>query len=405
VFFSPEMKLKQTLHYMRTLILLLSGSILLLACTSKRNTDEVGQSLSTMKLVNEISESDPSQLVTVDTLVTIGAETYQLIFTANLNQLDEADYNASFTIQNSKDGRVLLMDSLVSSGPQISLGDFNGDKIPDIWLYRESGARANEYGYLYVTGPDKDQFTSIKGFEYLCNAQVDANNIITSLCLSGVNTYTFLRINAKNELEQLGESWVTDGRKQTEEKVMLAYQQLLGKQGGRSLLDSLAQICPLHTTDTFNMESCQTDDFSRMIPVTKKLYQTIFPDLHNYSANTFFIYACLPRQHDFLTLIIYQRNFESENHRVDYMDLVNIDKTGKCLDKIRLAAKDNEVITYEVSSSLHQDTLTVTEQISSEPYFDPPRDTLYTNQYVFKINGRKGIDTLRINRFFEVREN
>ena len=384
---------------MRTLIILLSASILLLACTSKRDTGKAEQPLSTMKFVDEISESTPLQLVTADTLVTIAGETYLLTFAADLGQLYEADFNACFTIQNTKDGRVLLVDSLLSSDPQISLGHFNGDKIPDILLYRESGARANEYGYLYVTGPDKDQFTRVKGFEYLCNAQVDTNNIITSLCLGGVNTYTFLRINAKNELEQLGENWASDGREQTKEKVML------GKQAGRSLLDSLAEICPLNSTDTFNMEICQTDDFSRMVPVTKKLYQTIFPNLHDYSANTFFIYACLSRQKDFLTLIIYQKNYEGENYRVDYMDLVNIDENGKCLDKIRLAAQDNEVITYEVSSSLRQDTLKVTEKISSESYFDPPRDTLYTNEYVIKINGRKRIDTLKTNHSYEVRKN
>ena len=112
----------------------------------------------------------------------------------------------------------------------------------------------------------------------------------------------------------------------------------------------------------------------------------------------------MPTNKDYLSLITYQKNYEGENYRVDYIDMVNIDANGTQLDKIRLTAKDNEVITYEVVSSLNNDTLKVIERISSEQYFEPDLDTLYTNHYTLLLNGEKRIDTLDIKKDFEIRK-
>ncbi len=170
-----------------------------------------------------------------------------------------------------------------------------------------------------------------------------------------------------------------------------------------SLLDSLKGICSKNVTDTFDIDVLKTDDFEQMILIDKKLFHKIFPNRVDYSDNTFYIYSYLPHDKEHMTLIIYQKNFEGENYRVDYIELVNIDSTGRQLDKIRLTAKDNEVITYEVASFLNNDTLKVIEQISSEPYFDPNMDTLFTTQITYRINSLKRIDTLEIINDFEIR--
>ncbi len=172
-----------------------------------------------------------------------------------------------------------------------------------------------------------------------------------------------------------------------------------------SLIDSLKSVCKKNTIDTFDIEKLETDDFSKMTPINKKLFQTIYPNRNGFSENFFFIYSYLPSNNDYLSLITYQKNYEGEDYRVDYIDLVNIDSTGAQLDKIRLAAKDNEVITYEVVSYLINDTLIVVERFSSESYFNPDMDTLYTNHYILKLNGKNRIDTLGIKKGFEVWKN
>lgn len=169
-------------------------------------------------------------------------------------------------------------------------------------------------------------------------------------------------------------------------------------------MDSLKSICQPNTIDTFNIENLQTDNFEKMTHVSKKLFHRIYPDKQDYSENSLYIQSYMPSKNDHLSLITYQRNYEGENYRVDYIDLINIDSTGRLLDKIRLTAKDNEVVTYEVISFLTNDTLKVIEKISSEPYFDSRLDTLYTYHYTIKLNGIKRIDTLEFTKDYEVRK-
>ena len=171
-----------------------------------------------------------------------------------------------------------------------------------------------------------------------------------------------------------------------------------------SLLDSLKLICQLNTVDTFDIEKLKIDNFEKMIPIDKTLFQSIYPNRDDFTDSTFFIYSYLPSDNDYLTLIIYQKNYEGEYYRVDYVDMLNIDSAGRQLDKIRLTAKDNHVVTYKVVSYLNNDTLKIVEQISSEQYFDPNLDTLYTKQVYLKLNGVNRIDTLEIIGDFEVRK-
>jgi len=170
-----------------------------------------------------------------------------------------------------------------------------------------------------------------------------------------------------------------------------------------TLLDSLKSICKKNTIEVFDIEKLKTDDFSQMIPINKTLFEHIYPNRDDFSENSFFIYSYLPSNNkDYLSLIVYQKNHEGENYRVDYIDLINIDSIGTQLDKIRLTAKDNQVVTYEVVSILKNNLLSITEKVSSE--FDNDMDTLYVNKYTLKLNNKKRIDTIDVKRNFKVRK-
>ena len=169
-------------------------------------------------------------------------------------------------------------------------------------------------------------------------------------------------------------------------------------------LDSLKSICQINTIDTFDITVLQTDNFEKMIPISEELFYTIYSLEEDYFENLVFIQSYLPsNKEDCLSLIVYEKNYEEENNRVDFIDLINMDSKGTLLDKMRLAAKDNAVITYEVLSFLNDDTLKIITKRSSEPYFDPNLDTLYIQKATFKLNGIKRIDTLEIKKEFEVR--
>ncbi len=168
-----------------------------------------------------------------------------------------------------------------------------------------------------------------------------------------------------------------------------------------SLVDSLRLVCRANTTNVFDIKTLQTDDFSVMAPIHKNLFQALFPERDDYYPGAFFIYSYLPIPGDNLSLVTYQKNYEGENYRVDYMELVTLNSEGQHLEQIRLAAQDNMVITYEVVTNLKEDTLFVTELVSTEIIAN--KDTLFTNQLIFKINGSSTMDTLGIESFMTER--
>lgn len=159
-----------------------------------------------------------------------------------------------------------------------------------------------------------------------------------------------------------------------------------------------------NTIEFFDIEKLKTDDFNNLLPMNKKLFKTIYPDRNDYSYYTFFIHSYLAfnSNNDILTLITYHKNYENENLRVDQMDLISVDVNRNKLDEIRLTAKDNSVITYEVVSTLDGNIIKTTEKISSEHSFNS--DTLYTNEYTLKLNSKNRIDTLDVKRSFKVRQ-
>lgn len=157
-----------------------------------------------------------------------------------------------------------------------------------------------------------------------------------------------------------------------------------------SLIDSLKSICRLNSLDSFNINDLQTDDFEDMTPLSKELYATIYPNKDDFTENAFFIYSYFPGGENDLYLITYQKNYEGEDYRVDYIDLVHIDAKGILIEAIRLAAKDNAVITYEVESYLNKDHLRVITKYDEEATTAPFDFILIVEDITFQlVNGQK----------------
>ena len=169
-----------------------------------------------------------------------------------------------------------------------------------------------------------------------------------------------------------------------------------------SLIDSLKNSCKVNILDTFDIQNLFTDDFSEMIPVSNGLAKKMFPEDYEFDVNDLYIKSYIPNDQDYLTLILYQKNFEGNNYRVDYITLVNLDSTGKVIDNIILTVKDNTVITSKITSVfIGKDTIKSIQKISSEPYFNPDHDTLYTTE-IYLLKNRIKIDTISLKVESEV---
>jgi hypothetical protein len=169
-----------------------------------------------------------------------------------------------------------------------------------------------------------------------------------------------------------------------------------------SLIDSLKNICRINILTTFDIQNLFTNDFSKMVPVSDSLAKKMFPEDYEFDINNLYIKSYIPNSQDYLTLILYQKNFEGENYRVDYITLVNLDSTGKVIDNIILTVEDNGAILYEVTSYfLGKDSIKTIEKTSSESYFNPDHDTLYTTE-VYLLNNKIKIDTISLKVESEV---
>jgi len=169
-----------------------------------------------------------------------------------------------------------------------------------------------------------------------------------------------------------------------------------------TILDSIQVLCKINQADTFSMTNLQTDSFKGMVPVSKEVYKILYQKDNGYRPDFIFIMSVIESSSDFRNIITYQKDFGGDK-RIDFIDLIVLDSLGVVLEKIRLAASDNEVITYEVSSILESNNLKTTELLSSEPYFDPNLDTLYTTICNYKIGGKLGIEKLKCEETSEER--
>ena len=170
----------------------------------------------------------------------------------------------------------------------------------------------------------------------------------------------------------------------------------------KALLDSILSKSSPNTTSSFDIRKLQTDDFSNMLLLDKALYNVVFSKQKGYMSNSYFVYAHLANNKDYYSFITYHKNYEGEDYRVDYIDLININEKGEQLNKTRLAAIDNAFIIYEVSSTLNEDILVIQEKVSSEPNMDTDIDTLHFSTYTLKLFGNHPIDTLDVKKSFKL---
>lgn len=167
-------------------------------------------------------------------------------------------------------------------------------------------------------------------------------------------------------------------------------------------IDSLKAISKTNSLNEFNMAHIQTDNFEDMTLITNSLYNKIYSN-NDFRDSSFFIHSYLPSPEKMLYAVTYEKNFESENYRVDHLDLLCLNVNGELINKLRLATIDNEVITHEVTSNLSSDTLRIVELISSEPYFNPDRDTLYKNEALILLNRETAFDTIKLLTSYRIR--
>ncbi len=199
-----------------------------------------------------------------------------------------------------------------------------------------------------------------------------------------------------------GEKSTTPKRQVNEGKIISSVETQEIKKTQKVQLDSILQKVKINNIDTFSIRNLQTDDFSEMIPIDEELFKLIYPSRNDYTPKSFYIFSKILNEKEYYTLIIYQKNFEGEDYRVDYIELVNITKDGLQLDKIRLTVEDNETIIYEVNSILKENTLIQKESISTFSESDSTKDTLHHTEYTFKLFGEKRIDTLNLSKTFEL---
>ena len=191
--------------------LLLSFFFISLAtCYDKAQSSNVNTS--TAKPADTKTKTE-TEVYTDSTVVTLfGDSSYQLILQIfdTTNNYDAENNNAvlTFSKQDKHQTKVLFRDSLFCMYPGIDFRDFNNDNIKDVLIFYYTGARANESYHLYLTDQNNHKLIRVKGFEELPNPYLDTtNNIIQSIALSGTNYYSFYRIDTKNKLINLGNSF------------------------------------------------------------------------------------------------------------------------------------------------------------------------------------------------------
>jgi hypothetical protein len=191
---------------MKFILALFWGTII--SCNDSKKSNEI---LSTKDTITEIKtlavdiQNKIESLNVVYTVVSYFNEKYQLsIKVLDKNKYDSEENNGHFTISKLNGTKFLVSDSLSCYRTDINFQDYNQDGIEDILIYHDAGFRANTTYYLYLTDSKKKSFTRIIGFEKIPNTSIDSNKIITSLTLSGQNSYSFYVINENFNIKQIG---------------------------------------------------------------------------------------------------------------------------------------------------------------------------------------------------------
>ena len=146
--------------------------------------------------------------------------------------IDQETYLGTLTLNHNINNHVTIIfrDTLEVFRPILKFQDFNNDKLKDILILYESSARSNWTHHLYLVDNINHNLTHVIGFEEVCNPEFDSdNNIIKSYTLSGTNYYSFYRINKKNKLINLGNSFDCDGTEKDQLKYKKAIKNIKSK--------------------------------------------------------------------------------------------------------------------------------------------------------------------------------
>lgn len=98
-----------------------------------------------------------------------------------------------------------------NGGETLKYEDFDGDGVEDLLIFKETGARgSNEYHYLYLINPKKNQVTKVQGFDEVVNPSYDQKHeVILSYGYAGKNFFSVYKV-ANHKVFQVGESFEDD---------------------------------------------------------------------------------------------------------------------------------------------------------------------------------------------------
>ena len=188
--------------------------VLIVSCNSlEKKTDAADESDRRIQIKevpkrNRNSESDTSFTV-------FNNENYWIEFTDMDSNTEEEHHLGVLKLLYQYDEQttvVMYKDTLEFFMPVLKLQDFNEDGIQDLTILYNSSARSDWSYHLYLADSLNHTLHKVKGFEKICNPEMDLNNnIIKSIAHANVSYYSFYRINKKNKLVNLGQAFEGNG--------------------------------------------------------------------------------------------------------------------------------------------------------------------------------------------------
>ena len=114
------------------------------------------------------------------------------------------DNSTEGTLSLFQDNRLILVDSIYVSRKYYEFTDINADGFVDLKVFCCSGARANEFYYLYLFNTKTKGYIKVDGFEdwpNLDTAQV--KGLLVATVLTGAVTYKFFQLTNTGQLIDL----------------------------------------------------------------------------------------------------------------------------------------------------------------------------------------------------------
>lgn len=156
-------------------------------------------------------------------------------------------------------------------------------------------------------------------------------------------------------------------------------------------MDSLVNSLPINTIEEFDIDKIEIPKTRSLTNMNEDIYHQIHGNLDGYdSASPIYFLSRLESSSDSTLLFItYNYSIEGENidgspYIVHRFRLFNTLKNGHSLQILTLATQDNNVITYEITSRLTNDTLFTSEIFEKEATSN--NDPLFTENNKFLIS-------------------